>query len=67
MRLQERHAAFKEWFIPKRKRRVGAVMVVIWVIGMVTNPSVHWSWSYIGGLGMFYFISAWPPELHDKR
>lgn len=67
MRLLERHRDLRKWFTPKRRRRVGGVMVAIWIIGLVIYPAIHWSWSNIGGLGLFWFISAWPPELHDKR
>lgn len=67
MALRQSRAAFKEWFIPKRRRWVGGAMVVVWAIGLIIHPAIHWSWGNIGGLGLFWFISAWPPELHEKR
>jgi len=67
MGIRERRAAMHEWFIPKRRRCLGGALVVIWSIGMILHPSSHWTWAFVGGLGMNLIISAWPPELHDKR
>lgn len=57
--------AFREWFTPKRRRRAGAALLMVWIAGLVLYPSSNWLYAMIPGV--IFFFSAWPPEVHDKR
>lgn len=61
----EKPAAFQEWFTAKRRRRVGGVLLVAWIVGLVVHPSTDWIYLMIPGI--LFFFSAWPAEVHDKR
>ena len=65
MKLRERHKAFQEWFIPKRRRRAGVTLLAIWLVGICVYPSEYWV--CLLGPGIMWFMSAWPSWLHDKR
>lgn len=65
MGLRERHKTFQEWFTPKRRRRAGGTLIGIWAVGLVVYPSTYWGLLFVPGV--MWFLSAWPPELHDKR
>lgn len=65
MGLKDRHKAFLVWFTPKRRRRAGATVLAIWAVGLIVYPSTHWGLLTVPGL--MWFMSGWPPELHDKR
>lgn len=57
--------AFREWFTPKRRRRVGGAFLITWITGLVLYPSTNWIYVMIPGLIIFF--SAWPSIVHDKR
>jgi len=57
--------AFREWLTPKRRRRAGASLMIIWMIGLISYPSTYWVCVMIPGI--IFFFNAWPPEVHDKR
>ncbi|HDS1695991.1 MULTISPECIES: hypothetical protein [Pseudomonas] len=65
MKLREGHKAFQEWFTPRRRRRAGGILLAIWAVGIFIYPGQHWI--YVLTPGIMWFLSAWPPELHDKR
>ncbi|MDF2796691.1 MAG: hypothetical protein K0S85_4444 [Pseudomonas orientalis] len=50
MRLQERHAAFRRWFTPRRKRYAGAVLISLALVGMTLNPASRWPWVLATGV-----------------
>lgn len=65
MKLRERHKAFQEWFTPKRKRRAGLTLLVIWGVGIVVYPGQYWVYVLIPGI--IWFMSAWPPGLYEDN
>jgi hypothetical protein len=65
MGLRERHKAFQEWFTPRRRRRAGGTLLAIWAAGIFAYPGQYWFYVFMPG--MMWFMSAWPPEFHDKR
>ncbi|CAI3803587.1 hypothetical protein GLGCALEP_03403 [Pseudomonas sp. MM221] len=65
MGLRDRHKAFQGWFTPKRRRRAGGTLLAIGAVGICVYPSQHWL--YVWMPGIMWFMSAWPPALHDKR
>lgn len=65
VKLREKHKVFQEWFTPRRRRRAGGTLLVIWTVGICVYPGKHWIYVMIPG--MMWFMSGWPPELHDKR
>ncbi|MNP58161.1 hypothetical protein D3C76_1530540 [compost metagenome] len=65
MRFSERLRAFQAWFNPKRRRRAGVALIVLGLVGMVLNPESRWS--LVLGTGIYWFFTAWPSGVRDKR
>lgn len=63
MRLQAGHRAFQRWFTPRRKRWTGAVLIVLALVGMVSNPASRWPW--VLATGVIWVLAAWPHRKHD--
>lgn len=62
---RDRHKAFQEWFNPRRRRRAGGTLLLISAVGVFVRPGQNWF--YVMLPGIIWFMSAWPPEIHDKR
>lgn len=65
MGLREKHKALQEWFTAKRRRRAGGTLLAICAVGIFVYPGQYWLYVMIPGF--IWFVSAWPPEVHDKR
>lgn len=57
--------AFREWFTPKRRRRTGGALLIVWVVGLIVYPSSQWVYVMIPGVIIFF--NAWPTDAHEKR
>ncbi|MNM56444.1 hypothetical protein D3C81_676140 [compost metagenome] len=60
MRLRDRHRAFQVWFTPKRRRWAGVALIILALIGMVSNPVSKWSW--VLAIGVLWLIATWLPK-----
>lgn len=65
MGLRERHKAFLEWLTPRRRRRIGGALMVVWALGAVLHPGQYLL--YIGIVGIIILGGGLSPGLSGKR